>query len=138
MASGKSKTRSIKDTPCGNVSGPEDFLAAHEEVENAYDALLALEGEFQCAAYGQISRRHCGDNKLLQTLNMECVNFLARQKMVTSSEWQAAWARFERAVVGLQAATEAMRGQLNAPPVAKVTKVSVTQVQVRATRRKSL
>ena len=72
MAADKAKKRSIKDTPCGNVSGPEDFMEAHEEVENAYDALMALEGELQCAAAGQISRRHCGENQLLQSLNMEC------------------------------------------------------------------
>ena len=128
MAADKGKKRSIKDSPCGNVSGPEAFMAAHEEVENAYDALLALEGEFQCSAAGQISRRHCGEDKLLHSLNMECVNYLARQKMVTSPEWQAAWERFERAVIAQQAIMQDVRGQIGV-----VTEVTITKVTVRKT-----
>jgi ribosomal protein L32 len=136
MAAEKTKKRSIKDSPCGSVSGPEAFMHAHEEVENAYDALLALEGEFQCAAAGQISKRHCGENKLLHSLNMECVNYLARQKMVTSPEWQAAWERFERAVIAHQATMQGVRGQLG---VAQVTEVTITKVTVRkaSSRQKS-
>ena len=103
-------------------------MNAHEEVENAYDALLALEGEFQCNAAGQISRRHCGEDKLLHSLNMECVNFLARQKMVTSPEWQAAWGRFERAVIAQQAALQDVRGQIGV-----ATEVTITKVTVRKT-----
>lgn len=128
MAADKGKKRSIKNTPCGDVTGPESFMAAHEEVEDAYDALLALEGEIQCAAAGQISRRHCGDNHLLHSLNMECVNFSARQKMVTSPEWQAAWSRFERAVIAQQAVMQEVQQQMG---VVRVTKVTVTQVKIR-------
>jgi hypothetical protein len=128
MAAEKSKKRSIKDTPCGDVSGPEAFMAAQEEVEDAYDALIALEGEFQCAAAGQISKRHCGENKLLHSLNMECVNFLARQKMVMSPEWQAVWGRFERAVVAQKAVMQEMQAQIG---VTKVTTVTVTKAKVR-------
>ena len=102
-------------------------MEAHEEVENAYDALLALEGEFQCAAAGQISRRHCGEDKLLHTLNMECVNYLARQKMVTSPEWQAAWERFERAVLAQQAAMQNVRGQIGVVTEVTVTKVTISK-----------
>jgi hypothetical protein len=112
MEAGKTKAKSIKDSPCGNASGPSAFIEAREEVENAYDALLALEREFQCAAYGQMSRRHPGDNKLLQSLNMECVNFLARQNMVTSPQWRSAWQRFEQAVIAAELLTQAMRGDI--------------------------
>ena len=122
MEAGKSQVKSIKDSPCGEVSGPVAFIAAHEEVENAYDALLTLERECQCVAAGQISRRHCGENKLLHSLNTECINFLARQYMATSPEWQAAWNRFERAVGVYQEVAHQMRGQL--------TTVEVTVVEV--------
>lgn len=133
MSVGKGKARSIKDTPCGDVSGPELWMAAHEEVENAYDALCALEQEFQCAAAGHLARRHCGENKLLHTLNTECVHFMARQKMVLSPEWQKAWARFERAVIAQQAVVQEMRGQISQ---VTVTTVTVAQVAVPAARRK--
>ncbi len=127
----KKQNRSIKDTPCGEVSGPEAFMVAEEEVEDAYDALLALEGEFQCAAAGQISRRHCGENQLLQSLNMQCVNFLARQKMVSSPEWQTAWQRFERAVIAQQAVMQQVQQQIGVVSVTKVTSVTVTKVKAR-------
>ena len=127
MEAQKTPVNSIKESPCGNVSGPDAFITAHEEVEDAYDALLALEREFQCAAAGQISRRRCGESKLLHSLNMECVNFLARQNMATSSEWGAAWHRFESAVQVYKDIVQEMRGQMD---VVEVTHVEVEIVTV--------
>lgn len=130
MEAEKTPVKSIKESPCGEVSGPVAFIAAHEEVENAYDALLALEREFQCVAAGQISRRRCGENKLLHSLNMECVNFLARQNMATSPEWRAARERFESAVQVYQTVAQQMRGQLSAIEVTFV-EVEITSVPAR-------
>ncbi len=126
MKAQKTPENSIKDSPCGNVSGPDAFIKAHEEVEDAYDALLALEREFQCVAAGQISRRR-GANHLLHSLNMECVNFLARKNMATSPEWRAAWERFESAVQVYQDTVQEMRGQLSVAEVTTVEVVTVTR-----------
>ena len=120
METPKSTMNSIKESPCGNVSGPDAFIAAHEEVEDAYDALLALEREFQCAAAGQISRRRSGQSQLLQSLNMECVNFLARQNMAISPEWRVAWERFDSAVHVYKDIVQEMRGQMDSVEVTRV------------------
>lgn len=90
------------------------FIEAREELEAAYDVLMAIEADLRLRIEQRVlARQHNHkSNTLLQSLTHECIQFLVRQEMAHSLVWQEAWEHFSAAVLAAEQATQEFREEI--------------------------
>ena len=106
------KSGNGKDQKWWSTPRTQAFIEAREALEVAYDELTHVEAHLRTRIEQRIMCRHRNHNVLLQSLTHECVQFLVRQEMAKSSDWQAAWESFSVAVIAAEAATSEFRDEI--------------------------